>query len=34
MQRQQNQLQASAAEPSQFAFNLCKHLSQSLLHLA
>jgi hypothetical protein len=33
MQRQLNQLQASAAEPSKIAFNLSNHLSQSLLHL-
>jgi hypothetical protein len=34
MQRQQNQLQAPAAELSKIAFNLPNHLSQFLLHLA
>ena len=33
MQRQQNQLQASAAEPSPLAFNLSNHLSQTIFYL-
>ena len=33
MQRQLNQLQASAAEQSKIAFNLRNHLSQTFFHL-
>jgi len=34
MQRQLNQLLASAAEPLKLAFNLPNHLSQTFLYLA